>query len=176
LRRSRGPVQTGRLNDNLALPESKLTRILTRLHDTGAIDLLPDGRIELNDPKVKISEAAAAAVAAQHHHLSFVRSRLEMMRQYAELGDCRRQFLLGYFGEALTVPCGFCDNCDAGRAEDRAWTAPFPPGSRVLHRSLGEGTVTYAQGDLITILFDTAGYKTLSLSIVEEEDLLESIE
>jgi ATP-dependent DNA helicase RecQ len=176
LRRAKTPVKASLLQDNLDLPDSKLTRILTRLHDTGTIELLTDGQIEVNNSKFKVGEAAAAAVEAQRHHRSFVRSRLEMMRQYAELGDCRRQFLLGYFGEALPEPCGSCDNCETGNAGKAAASTPFPQGSRVLHASLGEGTVTYSLGDVITILFDTSGYKTLSLAIVEEEHLLQSLE
>ncbi|MEV4580343.1 RecQ family zinc-binding domain-containing protein [Nonomuraea jabiensis] len=42
------------------------------------------------------------------------RTRLEMMRHYAETDDCRRRFLLGYFGEQLPDPCGNCDTCLAG--------------------------------------------------------------
>src|SRR3712207_7189254 len=45
-------------------------------------------------------------------------SRVEMMRGYAETTDCRRQFLLGYFGEQLDSPCGNCDNCSSGRSEE----------------------------------------------------------
>ena len=43
-------------------------------------------------------------------------SRIEMIRGYAETDGCRRQYLLGYFGEDLPEPCGNCDTCeDAGR-------------------------------------------------------------
>ena len=44
------------------------------------------------------------------------RSRIEMVRGYAETDACRRQFLLGYFGEDLPEPCGNCDNCADGSA------------------------------------------------------------
>ena len=44
------------------------------------------------------------------------RSRIEMMRGYAETAGCRRQFLLGYFGEDLPEPCGNCDTCADGSA------------------------------------------------------------
>src|SRR3712207_8273472 len=47
-------------------------------------------------------------------------SRVEMMRGYAETTDCRRQFLLGYFGEQLDEPCGNCDNCSAGLPQEQA--------------------------------------------------------
>ena len=36
--------------------------------------------------------------------------KLDAMLAYAEAGDCRRQRLLAYFGEA-SAPCGHCDNC-----------------------------------------------------------------
>ncbi|MGY1837532.1 RecQ family zinc-binding domain-containing protein [Blastococcus sp. SYSU DS0510] len=50
-----------------------------------------------------------------------------MVRGYAETTGCRRQFLLGCFGEQLPHPCGNCDTCAAGTAEDHAvGDAPFP--------------------------------------------------
>ncbi len=36
---------------------------------------------------------------------------LEEMAYYAESAVCRRVQLLHYFGEYLSEPCGFCDNC-----------------------------------------------------------------
>jgi ATP-dependent DNA helicase RecQ len=45
------------------------------------------------------------------------RSQLEQMIHYAEIGKCRREFLLGYFGEQFEqTPCAACDNCLAPRA------------------------------------------------------------
>jgi ATP-dependent DNA helicase RecQ len=53
------------------------------------------------------------------------KSRIEMMRAYAETMRCRRQFLLQYFGEVDPRPCGDCDNCHAGRRQtNRSWLAP----------------------------------------------------
>ena len=37
--------------------------------------------------------------------------KLDAMLGYCELTTCRRQTLLAYFGEALSDPCGNCDNC-----------------------------------------------------------------
>ena len=37
--------------------------------------------------------------------------KLEVMLGLCESGQCRRQTLLAYFGEALNEPCGNCDNC-----------------------------------------------------------------
>jgi ATP-dependent DNA helicase RecQ len=46
------------------------------------------------------------------------------MRGYAETTACRRQFLLGYFGEQLSGPCGNCDTCDSGAAVQPHSTVP----------------------------------------------------
>ncbi|XJS11303.1 DNA helicase RecQ [Aerococcaceae bacterium WGS1372] len=37
--------------------------------------------------------------------------RLEVMIQYANFTGCLRNFILQYFGEKSTVPCGNCSNC-----------------------------------------------------------------
>ncbi|MBG0778142.1 MAG: DNA helicase RecQ [Desulfovibrionaceae bacterium] len=39
------------------------------------------------------------------------RHKLFAMLGYCECASCRRQALLGYFGETLAEPCGNCDNC-----------------------------------------------------------------
>ncbi len=45
------------------------------------------------------------------------RAQLEQMIHYAEIGSCRREFLLGYFGEKFGEEnCGGCDNCLSPRA------------------------------------------------------------
>jgi ATP-dependent DNA helicase RecQ len=44
------------------------------------------------------------------------REQLQQMVHYAESGECRRQFLLRYFGEPFPeAHCGGCDNCLAPR-------------------------------------------------------------
>jgi ATP-dependent DNA helicase RecQ len=41
------------------------------------------------------------------------------MQRYAELTTCRREFLLRYFGEDYSGPCGNCDNDSAGTGTRR---------------------------------------------------------
>ena len=77
---------------------------------TGAVGVTADGRLEYRDADVDPGQVAEA-------HQRLIRSRIEMMRGYAETTGCRRQFLLGYFGEQLEHPCGNCDTCIAGTAE-----------------------------------------------------------
>jgi ATP-dependent DNA helicase RecQ len=105
---------------------------------------------------------------------SLERSRVDMMRGYAETDRCRADFLVGYFGEQLSQRCGVCDNCRAGTAPDPAaeQDAPFPVQSRVRHEEFGAGTVTDVEEDRLTVLFDDVGYRTLSADLVLEHELL----
>jgi ATP-dependent DNA helicase RecQ len=111
-----------------------------------------------------------------------------MMRGYAETPTCRRQYLLGYFGEQLDAPCGRCDVCDRERerlatgaetgtghaASPPGHGGPYEPNERVRHAEWGAGTVMHLEEDRLVVLFEQVGYKTLSLAAIEEGDLLTS--
>jgi ATP-dependent DNA helicase RecQ len=63
--------------------------------------------------------------------------KLDAMLGYCELGTCRRQTLLAYFGETLAEPCGNCDNCleppeswDATEAAQQALSCVYRTGQR----------------------------------------------
>ncbi|MCC5812554.1 MAG: DNA helicase RecQ [Ectothiorhodospiraceae bacterium] len=65
------------------------------------------------------------------------RQKLEAMLAYCELTACRRQHLLGYFGEQLPEPCGNCDCClwppatwDATEAARKALSCVYRTGQR----------------------------------------------
>jgi ATP-dependent DNA helicase RecQ len=49
---------------------------------------------------------------------------------------------------------------------------PYPPHSVVRHRAWGTGTVLGYEEDRMTVLFDTVGYKTLSVAVVMKGNLL----
>ena len=51
------------------------------------------------------------------------RHKLELLLAYAEATGCRRQLLLGAFGETYPEPCGHCDNCVA---PPKTWDATVP--------------------------------------------------
>jgi len=141
-----------------------------RLEDVGAVEVRPDGQVApLEDfGPGKVIEAAQV----QEDREAFDRSRIDMMRAYAELsGACRREFLLSFFGEATNGPCGNCDLCEAG-AVHRATDVPFPVGARVRHPKWGEATVQRYEDDRVVVLFDAVGYKALDLAAFTENELL----
>ena len=98
-----------------------------------------------------------------------------MMRGYAETAECRREYLLSYFGEAFVAPCGNCDNCDAGITGPDVGAHPFEVGSRVRHPELGEGAVQRYDRDPVVVLFDEHGYRTLGVDLVLKHRLLSRI-
>ena len=51
------------------------------------------------------------------------RQKLESLLGYAEAIGCRRELLLGAFGEVYEGPCGHCDNC---REAPKTWDATVP--------------------------------------------------
>ena len=63
-----------------------------------------------------------------------------MIRGYAEVRDCSREYLLNYFGKELDYPCGYCNNREADLVvKEDVGDAPFPINSRVAHRKWGRG-------------------------------------
>lgn len=174
IRAHAGPLDPRLLLEQTGLSQSKLATALHRLEDIGAVELLPSGEVRAVDGGLPADDIAEAAVQAQERHRQHRRSRIEMVRGYAELRDCRRAYLLNYFGEAFDGPCGNCDICDAGLsvARDSA-NVPFPLNSRVSHRTWASGAVMRYEGDKIVVLFDSVGYKTLALDLVLEQGLLE---
>jgi ATP-dependent DNA helicase RecQ len=174
-----GPVELKELKEQVDLSQTKLTTALSRLEAIGMVEIQPGGAVAATG---EVEESAAAALAAaqeQERHQRRQQSRVEMMRSYAETHDCRRAFLLNYFGEPYSSPCGHCDNCEAGRVQpdDEAGeqSIPFPLNSRVAHTQWGEGMVMRYEGDKVTVLFDAVGYKTLALEVVQENQLLTAV-
>lgn len=145
------------------LSKTKLQTALNRLTEAGVVEPLATGEIVLAEEAPDLETATAAALKAQGRQHQFDRSRLEMMCGYAEMRNCRRQYLLNYFGETLNEPCGYCDNCKAVPIEEQASYQPFPLSSRVEHKEWGKGLVMRYEEDKVVVLFDEVGYETLKV-------------
>jgi len=192
LKSAGGPVPKTSLAELTGFPVRRVTGLVNQLEETGAVTTGKRG-IRLTS-KAKLPSLVDRAVEIAEARQRVDQSRLTMMRAYAETDSCRRQFLLGYFGEDLPEPCGNCDACadaanraDApglgtgrhddggpGPAEQAAARAgdPFPLQSSVVHKEWGPGLVMRHEDDVITVLFEQEGYKTLSRTAVVEHELL----
>jgi ATP-dependent DNA helicase RecQ len=169
-------VDVRQLREETGRPATPLARDLNLLEQVSAVALDEEGAAHPVEGAPSPGDAAAAARELAEHHERVDQSRVEMMRGYAETTECRRQFLLGYFGEQLEQPCGNCDNCSAGLASDRTAADtgddPFPPQSPVEHAEWGPGIVMRVEDDRVVVLFEEVGYKTLALKAVLDNDLL----
>ena len=169
------PVPAEEIQEATGLTDSRLTAALGRLESVGAARVDASGVVEAPalEDKRAAAQAAEAAAEAEEVHKRMEQSRVEMMRAYAEGRGCRRQALLAYFGEHLPEPCGNCDTCRSGSACEPGSEGPFPVNSQVRHAEWGLGTVLRDEGDTLVVLFDEAGYKTLSVGLVLAGGLLE---
>lgn len=154
-------AQRAAVAEEAGLGIRKVSRILNLLSEVWDDDS--------DDPLVERALAQAQA------HRAMQESRIEMMRRYAETLQCRRQFLLSYFGEESSQPCGDCDNCLSGKIQDTQDSGPFAVGEKVHHTTFGEGVVMGVDGDQSTVLFAAVGYRTLHLPTVIEGGLLQSV-
>jgi ATP-dependent DNA helicase RecQ len=179
LRAAGGPVKQKALAEQTGFSPRRLTGLLNQLQETRAVRTGKRG-VRL-DAGAKLPAVVERAVEHAEARQRVDRSRIEMMRGYAETRACRRQFLLGYFGEDLPEPCGNCDTCTDGSAyaedyDDAAAAAaggdPFPLQASVVHKEWGPGLVMRHEEDTITVLFEQEGYKTLSRKALADGTIL----
>ena len=171
-----GPTRRAALAEASGLSPRRVAALLVLLVDTGSVVVGRSGvRLRRNAEK---TDAVGAAIARVEERQRIDESRIDMLREYAETRRCRRQVLLGYFGQQLDRPCGNCDTCESGAAliaaeGPRAVDGGYGVDDRVRHVEWGDGTVVSADEDRIKVFFESEGYKVLSLELVAENKLLE---
>ncbi|WP_327045702.1 RecQ family ATP-dependent DNA helicase [Microbispora sp. NBC_01189] len=164
-----GEVAAAELRELLGVGAAKLTSQVNLLERAGAVEVAHGGALRYSPGGPPPDEAAARAVELDDLRHRMEDSRLEMMRGYAETTGCRRRFLLEYFGEPYERTCGDCDTCRSGTAAAPAsGDGPFAMHANVRHAEWGHGIVMSREQDRITVLFDSVGYKTLALGVVDE--------
>ncbi|MGN6693726.1 MAG: RecQ family ATP-dependent DNA helicase [Aquihabitans sp.] len=154
----------------------------------GAGGLVLVGVDEVQRTDASTEEAVASAMEAVERRRGFARSRVEMVRAYAEGRGCRREHLLAYFGDRYEGPCGRCDRCERAAAHEdggadvdvdaNSGPSPFAVGDEVDHGTWGTGRIVRVEtaDEEMTVLFDEAGYKQLSIPLVVEHDLLQRVD
>ncbi len=178
------PVRRSEVSDQLALGARTVSRLIDLLLEGGALSESSKGFEPVDGFDARSAAEAARGVAETRDRVE--RSRIEMMRTFAEAPGCRRHFLLGYFGEESPERCGNCDGCRAaekagetqeareGGQDGVTDTAPpaFAPDARVVHATWGEGTVMSTDADRMTVFFESEGYKVLAVADVLARELL----
>ncbi|CAA9220068.1 MAG: ATP-dependent DNA helicase RecQ [uncultured Acidimicrobiales bacterium] len=174
-----GSVSAEDLGGEARLAPTRLAMALARLEEVGAVTTGVDGSVVVPEDAPRPEVAAEEADHDQAARRQVERTRLDMVRAFAETRSCRRRFVLTYFGEDAPERCGSCDSCDRPPDPDDAAHGPgtdrWPEQSRVRHDAWGEGLILRHEGDAIVVLFDDAGYRTLSIELVEQGGLLERL-
>ncbi|MGE2835392.1 RecQ family ATP-dependent DNA helicase [Mycobacterium sp. SMC-4] len=169
----RKPKRLKQLREELGLRGRALTQAVNLLEQAAGLKSGKRG-FTLADDDVDAVVARAVAITEATERVD--RTRVEMMRGYAETTDCRRRFLLGYFAQTLPEPCGNCDRCSeraASGTTEQVTESALAPETLVRHREWGRGVVISGEEDRITVLFDDYGYRTLAMDVVDEEGILE---
>jgi ATP-dependent DNA helicase RecQ len=143
---------------------------LVRLADLGAAHWPAGGEVRWTGT-MNVAQALAASETQTEREDEVERTRLTMMRRYAEHPGCRRSFLLTYFGQDYPGPCGNCDN-DLEHPEAPPTDVPFAVGTHVVSERWGSGTVQRYDGDHVTVLFDEHGYREMLVPLVLDRGLL----
>nr|WP_246326747.1 RecQ family ATP-dependent DNA helicase [Actinomycetospora corticicola] len=168
------------LADAAGLSKAALSRALPALIAGGCVTQAPGRRLlaGTNDgPAIDLARAAAELVTRSRDRQ---RSKVELVRRFAEGTGCRRRTLLEVLGEPRDGACGNCDRCDAGDVGDPgarsgASHGEPAPGEAVAHDQWGRGVVQTVADDTVVVLFDEVGYRTLSIPVVRERGLLTSV-
>ncbi|MEU4558117.1 RecQ family ATP-dependent DNA helicase [Actinoplanes sp. NPDC023936] len=171
----KGPQTKTALQKTTGLGPRKLGQYLGLLEQVGAVRTGAGNKLSVPARAPMPAEAAEAAIREHERQQAVVRSRTDMMRAFAQSRQCRTETLLAYFGEEQKRPCGHCDNCADGSAAEvdaAEEEGPFPVHSQVRHGEWGTGMVMNYEEERMTVLFDTVGYKTLSVPVVVEQKLL----
>jgi ATP-dependent DNA helicase RecQ len=192
LRRTVGPIARPELARGARLSQRRLEAVVQPLEDMNLLGMTPAGEVQGLGARDEQEEpdwlAAATEVIARHDRRQRIeQSRVTMVRGYAELQTCRREYLLNYRGEVFHAPCGACDNDISGRtaAATTAATASavaqngtgsaslnFTLEDAVRHTRWGTGRIVRVEADRIVVLFDDVGYRTLATAAVVEQGLL----
>jgi ATP-dependent DNA helicase RecQ len=165
------PTTLADLRRQTGLSRARVDATVLALADTGQVAVDASGRVQAG-PDLEAAVARAWETITTRRQIE--RTRTETMQAYAEHLECRRRFLLEYFGEPAAERCGNCDNDDreAAHQADEPSPAPFPRGARVNHRIFGDGEVIGYAAKRILVAFDHAGYRRLDIDLVAEGDLM----
>ena len=164
------PLTEQDLKEHLDSSQNKLFAALDSLAAAELIERSPSGEITVIEETITDDAAIDQAMTQQDRRKSFERSRLHMMRGYAETTLCRREYILSYFGEHFEESnCGNCDNCNRAQQSEpeQNYLAPFPIGSTIIHTQFGKGQVIRYAKDKVNVMFETVGYKTFVTALIE---------
>lgn len=162
------PMDRPALASATGLAARTLARALAELVDVDAVGRVGDRFLGTG---TSVRDAAEAVAQRHEHRATLDRSRVELMRTYADTTDCRRRVLLELLGEEHPHVCGHCDSCDAGTSVE-VHAGRLRPGQHVRHQAWGGGVVSVVEADRVTVLFESRGYVALDTAVALDSGVL----
>lgn len=104
------PVSAGDLTTATAVPELSANAALQLLYEQNWVAMSSDGKYVLAQPDAKHFKLDFRPLHERRNHAE---ERFQKMIEYAASDVCRRQQVLGYFGQRFAAPCEACDVCTA---------------------------------------------------------------
>jgi ATP-dependent DNA helicase RecQ len=158
------PVSLADLRRALGQSAGRTLQAVGLLQSAGAVRLSAEMVIEPGD--VGWPEIAARVEAELEQRSALLRTRRQMIDAYVEGESCRWAALTAYLEQAEIGACGHCDVCQrSGQRRQRPASARR---GRVTHPEFGDGSVINDDGHSVTVLFDAAGYRTLSKELLAD--------
>ena len=110
-RRTGGAIQDGAPVHLSAAEMASSKPVLTRLQERQFIHVdVGDDGLRLTDPRFPLDHFAIDWASVERRAAS-ERAKLDAMEGYVLTRECRRAFVLRYFGESASAPCNGCDSC-----------------------------------------------------------------
>jgi len=149
-----------------------LTRLMNQL--TGVVTFIRPRHWALAREDMTLQDILDYLKMQADKRRSLTKSRVDIVRRYAESQGCRRSLLLYLLGdENPPKDCGNCDRCEAGTHSDHE--SQWESGTPVRHKKFGAGLIQGHDGKALVVLFDDHGYKTLDEALVNKLHLLERV-
>ena len=99
----------------LGVKKDSLLRTVKKLAEQGLVEYRPPWRgTEIKILKEVDPEDIKLDVRALSEKSSRAYAKLDEMENYIHSTLCRQQYILAYFGETRSLPCGKCDSCARG--------------------------------------------------------------
>jgi len=112
---------------SLRVKKDVLNRAIKKMAEQDLIEYRPPFKgTEIRILKETDPEEIDVDFSALEEKAGRARAKLEEMESYVHTSLCRQQFILKYFGEEDTKPCGHCDNCmRRGKMPKREYLASY---------------------------------------------------
>jgi ATP-dependent DNA helicase RecQ len=160
-------IDLASLRRSVRQSKGRVLQAVRLLEDVGVVELTADLTVVPGTSDFEACRPDVETTIEQRRTL--LDSRRTMMRTLIESDTCRWSLVTGYLGSPELEACGHCDACHR-RGRERCRGSGH---EAVHHRVFGEGTVVDRNDDVVTVLFQTAGYRTMSSEVLHDEGLLE---